>query len=198
MAHRRKYKTIPHTIIRAGYYYINLRSNGSLIRISLQTTYFEQALQIISGLIYRGDGIKKLKQMDRTKVKHLIASVRTDIVNNSVAIIDPTSNQAEVSLIKYNEYYEHMYLELARFSSLDGEIIQKYDIQEPAKFKNLREFKLDCLHPQDVSPSTLARTKAKEVLSQHVEEIDHQQAVNDSILFEEANEQLEQAYIEYS
>jgi hypothetical protein len=72
MAHRRRNKAIPHTIKRGGYYYLKLRSISHPIRLSLKTSSFEPAFQIVNGIISKLGCINRLREMGDLTLKSLI------------------------------------------------------------------------------------------------------------------------------
>lgn len=190
MAHRRRNKAIPHTIERGGYYYLNLRSISHPIRLSLKTSSFEQAFQIVNGIISQLGCINRLREMDNSKLKKLVSRIRERIINASIALIDLDSEQAKTAKAEYNNYSEKLIYDHINFSSLTFETIASLNLSEPDKPLGLVDFKLENLHPKGVSPSELAAIETKKLFPSNYEQISIKPITQRHSEFEDAKERI--------
>jgi hypothetical protein len=145
MAHRRRNKAIPHTIERGGYYYLNLRSIRYPIRLSLKTSSFEQAFQIVNGIINQLGCISRLREMDNLKLKSLVDLIRKKVIDDSVALIDLASEQAKLAKTEYDNYSEQLTSEHIHYSNLTLGQVESLGINEPTGILELTDFKLERL-----------------------------------------------------
>jgi hypothetical protein len=145
MAHRRRNKAIPHTIERGGYYYLNLRSISHPIRLSLKTSSFEQAFQIVNGIISQLGCISRLREMDNLKLKSVVDLIRKKVIDDSVALIDLDSEQAKLAKTEYDNYSEQLISKHIHYSNLTLGQVESLGINEPTGILELTDFKLERL-----------------------------------------------------
>ncbi|GAB2704182.1 hypothetical protein [Aliiglaciecola aliphaticivorans] len=140
-----RHNKVPHTILRNGIYYLNIRNGNSWLKISLRTNKPLIAFEIIATLLSFSKSAKQLTVMDKDKVRLLIDSTRQKIINATNAVLDREGEFGDECLDQYMRYYHRIMQAVEGSSSAPSNFSE--EVPQPDSF---REFKLKRIFNSDI------------------------------------------------
>jgi integrase len=159
-AHSMTHIKVPHTIKRAGFYYLNIRIKASILRVSLKTKDSHVACSIVLSII----DFLRIKggssNMDKSAIQNAVLSIRDKVLGKLRAVLMPDSEEAQMALKAYEKYHSPLALAHHNYDTFPYQT----EITEPPPIKTLTEFKLGKLDQGKVSISNDADLMLSSVL----------------------------------
>jgi integrase len=164
---------VPHTITRGGFYYLNLRKNKLILRLSLRTTSSYTALTIINTIIQSGSDKEELLNMSHKEIVDMIERVRDSLKVNSIALLDIESREAEKANEAFKLYHSNATYKHSMFDSATVYGVSEYTQSfEPKSIKTLINFKLDRLYDLEQTPQLYAKSSCRSLASNIIDNDD--------------------------
>jgi integrase len=138
MAHSMAHIKVPHTIKRAGFYYLNIRIKASIFRCSLKTKNPQVACSIILSIIEFLNANGGSSNMEKSAIQNAVSSIRDKVLGKLKAVLMTDSEEAQRAMEAYSKYHNQLDLEHHNYNS----VFYPLDIPEPPLIKTLTEFKL--------------------------------------------------------
>ncbi|MGY0627490.1 MAG: hypothetical protein ACW7DS_17405, partial [Paraglaciecola chathamensis] len=87
---------VPHTIIRGGFYYLNIRIQGSTFRCSLKTREPRIACAIISRIMEFINDKGGVANVHKELIQAAVANIRTEIIRRLRAVVVLDSDEPKI------------------------------------------------------------------------------------------------------